>query len=342
MSNTKKKVLYVCSASHTRRVFDPEKYEEMCELFEVTENNGPGNWDGEEVAERAEGMDAIVTGWGAPTMIPAVFDAAPDLQIIAHSAGSVHGLIPDDIAQDYIASRGITVFSANGAIATNVAESAVGMLLMTMHHWVHFNAHIHETGHWRSRFYEYNGQFLQGSTVGVVAASKVGREVIRLLEPWDVEVLVYDPYFPDEAAGEMGVETVGLNELFERSHHVTVHAPSTPETENMIGDEQLSILRDGGTLVNTSRGSVIDHDALFEHAKRRRIHVCLDVTTPEPLEPDSPFRHLDNVIVTPHVSGAGYHGYRLIGDQTVQALVDCFAGRDVEGAVPFERYETIA
>ncbi len=338
----RKKVLYVCTESHTKRVFRPGKYEEMCDLFDVTENNGAKNWGSEDVAERAEGMDAIVTGWGAPAMIPAVFEAAPDLQIIAHSAGSVHGLIPDDIAQEYVMARDITVFSANGAIATNVAESAVGMLLMTMRHWVHFSNHIHDTSHWRSSFYDFNGKFLLGSTVGVVSASKVGREVIRLLEPWHCEILVYDPYLSDEDAEKMGVESVELNDLFERSDHVTVHAPALPATDKMIGDEQLSLLRDGGTLVNTSRGSVIDHDALLEHAKARRLHICLDVTTPEPLEPDSPFRQLDNVIITPHVSGSGYYGYYLIGDQTVQALVDCFEGNAVEGAVPMERFETIA
>jgi phosphoglycerate dehydrogenase-like enzyme len=201
---SKKKVLYVCNAGQTRRVFRPGKYEEMCELFDVTENNGEQNWDSEEVAERAEGMDAIVTGWGAPSMVPAVFEAAPDLQIIAHSAGSVHGLISDEIAEQFIVPRGITVFSANGAIATNVAESAIGMLLMTMRHWVEFNAYIHDTPHWRSQLYDYDGQFLLGSTVGVVSASKVGREVIRLLEPWRVEILVYDPYFSEEEAARDG------------------------------------------------------------------------------------------------------------------------------------------
>ncbi len=339
---SKKKVLYVCNAAQTRRVFYPEKYQEMCRLFDVTENNGERNWDSEEIAERAEGMDAIVTGWGAPAMIPEVFEAAPDLQIIAHSAGSVHRLIPDDIANDYVMKRGITVFSGNGAIARNVAESTVGMLLMTMRHWVHFSNYIHDTPHWRSTFYDYDGQFLLGSTVGVVAASKVGREVIRFLQPWDLDILVYDPYLPEEEATEMGAEKVELNDLFARADHVTLHLPKIADTEKMIGDEQLSLLRDGATLINTSRGWVLDHDALFRHAKQRRINVCLDVTTPEPLEPTNPLRQLDNVIITPHVSGSGHYGYKLIGDQTVQALVDCFAGREVEGAVPFERYDTIA
>ena len=337
-----KRVLYVCTPGHTERVFRPKTWGRMLEEFDLVCNDCGRNFTSEEVAEQAAGMDGIVTGWGAPKLIPEVFEAAPDLQIIAHSAGSVHGLISEEIASDFILPRDITVFSANGAIAANVAESAVGMLLMTMRHWVHFNNHIHDAPHWRSSFYDFNGKFLLGSTVGIVSASKVGRWVIRLLQPWDCEILVHDPYLSDEDAAEMGVEKVELNDLFARSDHVTVHAPSLPSTEKMIGDQQLSLLRDGGTLVNTSRGSVIDHDALLRHAKTRRIHVCLDVTTPEPLEPTSPFRQLDNVVITPHVSGSGHYGYHLIGDMTLQALRDCFAGKPVDGAVPMERFETIA
>ncbi len=336
------KVLYVCTASHTERVFRPGKYEEMCGLFDVTANNRPQGWSSEEVAERAAGMAGIVTGWGAPPMIPEVFEAAPELQIIAHSAGSVHGLIPDEIARDFIVPRGITVFSANNAIGRNVAESAVGMLLMAMRHWVQFSNWYHETGHWVNPLYDRNGQFLQGSTVGVVSASRVGREVIRLLAPWDVTIVVYDPYLSAEDAAAMGVERVGLNELFERADHVTVHAPTTPETEGMIGAEQLALLRDGATLVNTARGLIFDHDALVAEARTRRINLCLDVTTPEPLPSDHVIRGLDNVIITPHCSGAGFYGYWEIGDTAVQALEDCFAGRPVAGAVPMERFETIA
>ena len=107
----------------------------------------------------------------------------------------------------------------------------------------------------------------------------------------------------------------------------------------MIGAEQLALLREGATLVNTSRGSVIDHDALLAECKRRRLNVCLDVTTPEPLPPDSGFRFLDNVIITPHCSGAGYYGYHDIGDSTVKALVDFFNGDEVEGFIMEARYD---
>ena len=338
----KKKVLYVCTPSHTERVFRPEKWQEMLDTFDVTWRDSGEAWAVEEMTEQAPGMDAVVTGWGAPSTSEEFFEAADKLQIIAHSAGSVRGLVADDLVERYCIPRDIVIFSANVAIACNVAESAVGMLLMTMRHWPQFSNYFHATGNWLNPDYDKNGQYLLGSTLGVVSASRVGREVIRLLAPWDIEVLLYDPYVTDEQAAEMGVEMVGLDELFERADHVTVHAPRLPETEKMIGAAQLAMLRDGATLVNTSRGSVIDHDALEAECRAGRLNICLDVTDPEPLPTDSGFRGLDNVIITPHCSGSVFYGYLRIGDTTVQSLVDRFAGRPVDGAVPLERYATIA
>ena len=138
------------------------------------------------------------------------------------------------------------------------------------------------------------------------------------------------------------MEKVALDDLFARADTVTVHAPNTPETQGMIGARQLKRLREGALFVNCSRGAVLNHDALYTEAAAGRIRVVLDVTAPEPLPPDSPFRKLPNVILTPHVSGAGYYGYNRIGASTVQALEEFFAGRPVTEAVPFERYATLA
>ena len=338
----KRQVLYVCTPSHTERVFHAETWQQMVDTFDVTWRDSGEAWTSEEMAAAAPGMDAVVTGWGAPPTSEEFFEAADKLQIIAHSAGSVRSMVADDLVERYCIPRGIDIFSANVAIACNVAESAVGMLLMTMRHWPQFNNYFHATGEWINPDYDKNGQYLLGSTLGVVSASRVGREVIRLLAPWNLTVLLYDPYVTDEQAAEMGVEMVGLDKLFERADHVTVHAPSLAETDKMIGAAQLAKLRDGATLVNTSRGSVIDHDALQAECATGRLNICLDVTVPEPLPADSGFRGLDNVIITPHCSGSGFYGYLRIGDTTVVALVDRFAGRPVDGAVPLERYATIA
>jgi phosphoglycerate dehydrogenase-like enzyme len=338
----KPKVLYVPTQGHTKRVFRDETFARMCEEFEVTVNDTGAELDADEVAAWVTGCDGLVTGWGSRALSEAVFANAPDLRIIAHSAGSVKFLVTREMIDQYLLPRGIVLFSANVAIALNVAEAAVGGLIMASRRWVDHNAHYHQTGRWRAPDIPINGQYLRGCKLGLISASAVAREVIRLLQNWDIEFLVYDPYLSEEAAQKLGVRQVELNQLFEEADHVSVHAPKLPETDNLIGREQLRLLRDGAALVNTSRGSVIDEQALIEEAQTGRIFVALDVTEPEPPAPDHPFQHMPNVYISPHTAGAGYFGYFRIGETTVKALEDAFAGRPVEGAAPLERWEQLA
>ena len=338
----KPRVLYVCTEAHTERVFPPETYAALQERYDLTENLTGEGYSTAQVEELIPGHEALITGWGAPALNEAVLKAAPELRIIAHSAGSVKHLVTREIIDRYLLPRGIPIYSANWAIALNVAESTVGLLIMTPRRWAGLNERYHATGQWGYHRIEVNGQFLQGSVVGIVSASTVAREVIRLLQPWDVRLLCYDPYLSEADAAALGVEKVELDELFRRSDHVTVHAPKIPETDRMIGAEQLRLLRAGATLVNTSRGSVIDEAALIAEARAGRIEVALDVTEPEPPAPDSPLQELENVVVLPHVTGAGQYGYHRIGDGTLQALDDFFAGRPVRGAVDYARWEQLA
>jgi len=339
---SKPKILYAPVAGHTAQVFEEAAYRRLLHCFDVTVNEGTRNYTAEELAGLIPGFDGLVTGWGTPPMDARFFEKADRLRIIAHSAGSVKHLFSREVVDRYLIPRGITVFSANLAIAYNVAEATIGLLIMIPRRWIDHALTIRTTHLWRDPAIPANSQFLLGSTVGVVSASKVGREVIRMLQPFDVRILCYDPYLSDREAGRLNVEKVSLNDLFALSDMVTLHAPSIPETQKMIGAGQLRLLRDGGVLINTSRGAVLDHEALLKEAQTGRILVALDVTDPEPLPPDSPLRTLPNVIILPHISGAGYYGYRKIGAMTLQALEDFFADRPVSGAIRFEDYDRLA
>jgi len=328
----KPKVLYVPTPDHTERVFRPETFRRLCSLFDVTVNDTGGELEPDEVARWVTGCDGLVTGWGSRALSEEVFANAPGLRIIAHSAGSVRVLVTAEMIAEHLLPRGIVLFSANQAIALNVAEASVGMLIMMSRRWLDHNAYYHQTGQWRSPEVPINGQYLRGCRLGLVSASAVAREVIRLLKPWDIEFLVYDPYLTDDGAAALGVRKVELNQLFEEADHVSVHAPKIPETDKLIGGEQLRRLKDGAAFVNTARGSVIDEEALIEEAQTGRIFVALD----------HPFQHLPNVCLLPHTAGAGDYGYFQIGETTVQALEDAFAGRPVQGAVPLDRWEQLA
>jgi phosphoglycerate dehydrogenase-like enzyme len=334
-------VLYIPTVSHTNRVFKEETFQRMLERFDVKVNGTDTNYTTEQVAEEIPGFDGLVTGWGTPHLSESVFENADKLRIITHSAGSVKGFLRG-VVDKYVVPRNICVFSANEAIAYNVAEATIGLLIMTCRRFMDHALFIRETEGWRSRDIPGNGKYLTGSTVGIVSASKVGRIVMDLLKPFNVEILVYDPYLSEWEAGRLGVKKADLDDLFARSDFVSLHAPSIPETNKMVGEKQLKAMRDGAVLVNTSRGSVMDHDALLAELQTGRIMAALDVTTPEPLPPDSPFRKLTNCIITPHVSGVGLYGYYMIGTTTLQALEDFFAGRPVKGAVDFSRYAILA
>ena len=160
----------------------------------------------------------------------------------------------------------------------------------------------------------------------------------NFLGSFEVRKLIYDPYLSDWEAGALGVEKVSLNDLFATADIVTVHTPSIPQTNKMIGEEQLKLLRDGTTLVNTSRGSVIDHDALLAEARTGRIFITLDVTTPEPLPPDSPFLGLPNVFVTPHAPNRSSCAKSVSQHSQPGGF---FADRPVVGAVKFQSVDLI-
>lgn len=338
----KPRILYLPTVSHTNQVFKEETFQRMLDIFDVKVNGTDKNYTTEQVANEIKGFDGLVTGWGTPKLDEKVFENADKLRIIAHSAGSVKVFLDPEVVNKYIVPRGICVFSANAAIAVNVAESTIGLMIMVSRRFMDHALYIRQTDKWRNPEIPINGQYLTGSVVGIVSASKVGRFVIELLKPFRVETLVYDPYLSEWEAGKLGVHKAELDDLFARSDFVTIHAPSLPQTRHMIGSKQLKLMRDGAVLINTSRGSVIDHEALYEEAKTGRILVALDVTDPEPLPVDSPLRKLPNVIITPHISGTGFYGYHLIGTSTLKALEDFFAKRPVEGAIDFSKYDIIA
>ncbi|MBO3803976.1 MAG: hydroxyacid dehydrogenase [Candidatus Brockarchaeota archaeon] len=338
----KPRILYLPTRSHTDLVFQPETFKLLLESFEVKVNDRGEDYTTEQVAREIEHYDGLVTGWGTPPLDGSVFERAKKLRIIAHSAGSVKYMLSKDVVRRYVVPMGICVFSANEAIAYNVAESTIGYMIMASRRFMEHALAVRHKKAWRDPSIPWNGQFLSGSSVGVVGASKVGRHVIRLLKPFDVKIFVYDPYLPELEAEKLGVTKAGLDEVFSRCDILTIHAPSTEETFHMVGERQLALMKDGALLVNTSRGSVIDHQALLAKCREGRIRVVLDVTDPEPLPPDSPLRLLENVIITPHISGAGYYGYHKIGSSTLQALLDFFAGRKVEGEVSFQNYDVLA
>ncbi|WP_369069756.1 hydroxyacid dehydrogenase [Kineococcus terrestris] len=244
------------------------------------------------------GADVLVTGWGSPRVSAEVVAAAPRLRAVVHAAGTVrHHLSPA------VWDRGIAVSSAAAANAVPVAEYTLAVVLLAGKRVLE-SAHEYARVRSRAATAVSDAGGNHGATVGVLSASLVGRRVVELLRPFDLRVLLHDPYVADADVRALGAEPVGLAELFGRSDVLTVHTPLLPETTGLVDAGLLARLRDGATLVNTARGPVVDADALTAELLSGRLHAVLDVTDPEPLPPQHPLWGLPNVLLTPHVAGS--------------------------------------
>jgi phosphoglycerate dehydrogenase-like enzyme len=271
-------------------------------------------------AERLARTEVLITGWGCPGLDAGVLAAAPQLRTVLHAAGSVRTLIGDALWE-----HGITVSSAVTANALQVAEYTLAMILLagkdTFAHRERFRAtHTYptdaETAH--------TGNV--GRRIGVIGASRVGRRLLELLRPFDFTVLLHDPYVDPAEAAALGAEPLPLDELLARSDIVTLHAPDIPETHRMLDAGRLALIRDGGVLINTSRGALIDHGALTDELVSGRLQAVLDVTEPEPLPAASPLYRLPNVLLTPHIAGSLGNELERLGRVVVEELERVVAG----------------
>jgi phosphoglycerate dehydrogenase-like enzyme len=252
------------------------------------------------VAKRAlADTEILFTGWGCPPIDRSVLALTPRLRAIVHSAGTVRHHVTDACWE-----RGIEVSSAAAANAVPVAEYTVAMILLANKR-IPDMARIYREQRreidWDER---YPGAGNYRRTVGILSASQVGRRVIELLRPYELDVRLHDPYVSTADADELGVRTVSLAELFRANELVSVHTPLLPTTRGLVSRELLASMPAGSTLINTSRGAVIDQDALVDEVRSGRIHAVLDVTEPDILPADSPLFDCDNVVLTPHVAGS--------------------------------------
>ncbi|MFJ9695636.1 hydroxyacid dehydrogenase [Kitasatospora sp. NPDC101183] len=246
-----------------------------------------------------EQAEVVITGWGCPPLDEAVLDAAPRLRAVIHAAGSVKHHVTDACWE-----RGLQVTSAAWANALPVAEYTVAAVLFANKRVLALREEYRRR---RAPHDWLGGHPAAGNyrrTVGVVGASRIGRRVLELLRPYDLRLLLHDPYLEPGEAERLGASAVGLDELCAASDVVTVHAPELPETRHLVDGRRLALMRDGATLVNTSRGSLIDQEALTAELVSGRLDAVLDVTVPEVLPADSPLYDLPNVLLTPHVAGS--------------------------------------
>ncbi|HET6878714.1 MAG TPA: NAD(P)-dependent oxidoreductase [Pirellulales bacterium] len=172
---------------------------------------------------------------------------------------------------------------------------------------------VARTGDWR-RQPEIMGGELLGRTLGIVGLGNSGRELARLVAPFEMSVLAYSQHTNSKQAAELGVRLAPLEELLREADFVSLHSRLTPENRGLIGRAQLSLLKPTAFFINVARGELVDQAGLVELLRERKIAgAALDVFEHEPLPADDPLTSLDNVILTPHWNASTSDVWRATG-----------------------------
>ncbi|EJL52019.1 phosphoglycerate dehydrogenase-like oxidoreductase [Rhizobium sp. CF122] len=324
--------------SRTEHVLPAATLRRLSELGDLLDTQPLQRFDDDRARRVLAETEILVTGWGSPYVGREVLAAAPRLRLIAHAAGTVKGIVDEQIFD-----AGIAVTHAAEANSIPVAEFTLAAIIFAGKQVFRFrDLYVTERNRDRTHAMQRLAIGNYRRTVGMVGASRIGRRVIELLRPFEYRVLLFDPTLDATEAKSLGTEKVDLPTLLQQSDIVSLHAPSLPSTRHMIGSGELSLMKDGATLINTARGALIDEAALLETLHTGRIDAIIDVTDPEIPEKASGFYDLPNVFLTPHIAGAvGLERGRL-GDMAADEIERFVKGEPLRYQIQRRDLELIA
>ncbi len=283
---------------HLPRLFPEPLLRRLTAVLDIDPGAVAEHFDEPRAAAALAETEVIVSSWGAPRIDAAAIEAAPLLHTVLHAAGSVKWHITPAAWE-----RGLAVSSSAEANAVPVAEYTLASILLAGKGIFHLREDFKAKRSFTlGLVHPQVGNF--GRVIGIIGASKIGRRVIELLRPFDLDILLADPFVDEAEAAALGTRLVGLDELVATADIVSVHAPDLRETAGLIDAGRLAAMKDGAVLVNTARGNLVDTDALTAELQGGRLSAVIDVTTPEPLPSESPLFDLPNVFLTPHVAGS--------------------------------------
>jgi len=252
-----------------------------------------------ELLQHARGVDGLLCLLTDRIDGEAMDEAGPQLKVISN-----HAVGFDNIDVNAATARKIPVGNTPDVLTDATADFAFALMMAAGRRILEGDRYVRE-GKWKTWGpMLLLGIEMKGAALGLIGFGRIGKAMARRAAGFDMRVIYYDPKEtkpdPDIKATRVDFET-----LLEESDFISLHTPLTPDTRHLIDTEALSKMKPGAVLINTSRGPVVDPDALYEALKEHRIFGAgLDVTEPEPLPLDSPLLTLDNIIIVPHIASA--------------------------------------
>lgn len=258
-------------------------------------NDTVANWSSKELQDRLKDVDVCICGWGSAEFNETALKYADCLKIIAYTGGSAATIVTKELFD-----KGIKVVSANWFYAQSLAEGTLAYMLSSLRDIPFYNNEVQE-GRWRSDDF-YNEGILD-QTIGLIGFGMTAQILVTMLKPFHVRIKVFSEHKTDEIYKKYGVERASLEEIITTCKIISIHMAQREDTYHIINRELLKKIPDGRILINTSRGSLIDEEALADELLNGRFKAVLDVYEVEPLPKESRLRGLKNVILIPHMGG---------------------------------------
>ncbi len=299
MSDAKKVLIQLSGIAKNQNI--AKRYEIELELLsaigaELIESD---DFDEDKFIELARDADAILTSWGVPIRRNAIEQLNKCVVIGVGSIGV------DMVDVEAATEHGIVVTNTPDIFIEEVADHTM-MFLLAQSKLLKTMMRFCEEGRWfEMRPVPSAIPRLWGETLGLLGFGNVGSAVARRAKPFGIHVIAHDPYVSELKMTGEGVEPVNFRELIERSDYLSIHAPDNSETRHLLGADHFKAMKPTARIINTSRGPLIDEQALIKALQDGEIAgAALDVTEKEPPEKDSPLRTMENVLLTPHSASA--------------------------------------
>ncbi len=278
--------------------FTKENIEYINSLGDIVWNTKNEHFTPDEIKERITDCDVYVTCWGSPALTADILEHAEKLKLLAHTAGT-----PFPFVSDAMWEKGIRVICGNEYFAQSTAEGALSYILSAQRRLPYFTKKLCDEKKWWNSAVDSNDGLLY-KKVGIISYGAVAKNLIKMLQPFHVEIKVFDIIdIPKDDKEKYGLEQCSMEEIFSECDIISVHTPLNTKTHHLIDDRFLSLIKKDALFVNTSRGPVVDQECLTVHLKNGDFRAALDVYEKEPLDMDDELLGLENAHLTPHQAG---------------------------------------
>lgn len=281
----------------------------------------------EEIKKGSKDMDALLCLL-TDKIDKDIIDNAQNLKVIANYAVGY-----DNIDVEEATNRGIIVTNTPGVLTQTTADLAWALLMATARRIVEGDSFTREGKFcgWKPKL--LLGYDIYGKTLGIVGTGRIGTAVALRSQGFNMNILYYDIKRNSDLEKKLEAKKVPLEELLEKSDFISIHTPLNDKTHHLIGEKELSLMKETAILVNTSRGPVIDEEKLASASKNNSIAGAgIDVYENEP-EVSKKLIGLKNVVITPHIGSASYETRSKMAEMAAQSIIDVLEGRTPKNVV---------